>query len=310
MNKLTSIIPFWLALLPLFSFQALAEEAEEADQAAADEEAEYWEWAERTWNSLTPRTGGISLGNGMASLNVPQQFAYFSPQDARVILEELWGNPPNEEDNLGILMPAGVSALAEESWAVTIDFEQSGYITDDDADDLDYDDMLSTMKEQTAAWNPERIEAGYEPIELVGWASRPFYDQSSHKAYWAKELKFGESDMHTLNYDVRVLGRKGVLVLSFIANMSQKETIDDNIGRVLEMANFAPGHQYIDFDPSTDEEAGYGIGGLVSGDPNYVASAGLIAKLILLLKKFGVYILAGIAAVGAGIYKMMKGGSS
>ena len=279
---------------------------DEQEYEMTDEEAEYWANAEAAWESLTPRTGGITLGQGLASLNVPQQFHYFSPQDARVILEDLWGNPPDEVDSLGLLMPAGYTAFDDESWAVTIDYEESGHISEDDADDLDYDEMLKTMQEDTAAWNEERMEQGYDPIELVGWASKPFYDKSAHKAYWAKELKFGDAEMNTLNYNVRILGREGVLVLNFIANMDQKDTIDSNVNTVLNMANFSPGNQYGDFDPSTDAEAGYGIGGMVSGDPNYMAELGLVAMAILLLKKFGVYILAGIAAVGAWLFKSRK----
>jgi uncharacterized membrane-anchored protein len=35
--------------------------------------------------------------------------------------------------------------------------------------------------------------------------------------YWAKEINFGGDSENTLNYNIRVLGRKGVLLLNFIA---------------------------------------------------------------------------------------------
>jgi hypothetical protein len=50
--------------------------------------------------------------------------------------------------------------------------------------------------------------------------------------YWARELKFGEQPVNTLNYNIRVLGRKGVLVLNFIANMDQQAVADTSLDAV------------------------------------------------------------------------------
>ncbi|TGL58699.1 DUF2167 domain-containing protein [Leptospira ognonensis] len=36
-------------------------------------------------------------------------------------------------------------------------------------------------------------------MELVGWASKPFHDAESKKFHWAKNIKFGNSDINTLN---------------------------------------------------------------------------------------------------------------
>jgi uncharacterized membrane-anchored protein len=44
-------------------------------------------------------------------------------------------------------------------------------------------------------------------------------EQEKHEQ-WAKEIRFGDREENTLNYNVRVLGRKCVLVLDFIAGMS------------------------------------------------------------------------------------------
>jgi len=92
----------------------------------------------------------------------------------------------------------------------------------ENANDIDYDEMLVEMKKDTKASSDARVEQGYETIELVGWAAKPFYDANERKLHWAKELRFGTQEMSTLNYDIRVLGRRGVLVLSFIANHLQR----------------------------------------------------------------------------------------
>ena len=53
----------------------------------------------------------------------------------------------------------------------------------------------------------------------------PSYDAAAHKLYWAKELMFGTDMDHTLNYNIRVLGRRGVLVLNAVAEMKQLAVI-------------------------------------------------------------------------------------
>ena len=101
--------------------------------------------------------------------------------------------------------------------------------------------------------------------------------------------------MNTLNYNIRVLGRRGVLLLNFIAGIDQKELIDQNLDSVLAIASFDKGAQYADFDPDIDKVAAYGLGALVAG--KLAAKAGILAGLILFLKKFGVFIVIGIAAL-------------
>ena len=141
-----------------------------------------------------------------------------------------------------------------------------------------------------------RQDQGYESLELIGWAAEPYYDESAHKLHWAKELNFGEADYNTLNYNIRALGRKGYLVLNFIADMSQLEEIDDALPAVLAAAEFREGYRYEEFDPQYDEIAAYGIGALVAGKA--MAKFGLFAKLALVFKKFWIVGLAVLVGIG------------
>jgi uncharacterized membrane-anchored protein len=104
-----------------------------------------------------------------------------------------------------------------------------------------------------------------------------------------------------LNYNIRVLGRKGVLILNFIAGMSQKEIIDSKLDTVLSMAEFDQGSRYEDFDPDIDTVAAYGLGALVAG--KVAVKTGLLAAALLFLKKFGVIVVAGVAGVFGKIFK-------
>ncbi|GAA3925730.1 DUF2167 domain-containing protein [Litoribacillus peritrichatus] len=268
--------------------------SEAAAEAFSAEEEQYMTWATNLWQSLNPQTGEIKLPNAVATVKVPENFYYLSPQDAEKVLVEVWGNPPGNL-TLGMLFPADTTPFDQEAWAVTIQYEEDGYVSDEDADDIDYTDLLEQMQKDTAEGSKQRVEMGYEPIELIGWATTPYYDAASNKMHWAKEIKFGDDPVHTLNYNIRVLGRKGVLVLNFIAGMHQKQLIETNLDDVIAMAEFDQGAKYADFDPDIDQVAAYGLGALVAG--KVIAKTGFLAAAILFLKKFGIFIVIGIGAL-------------
>ncbi len=255
----------------------------DAQSAEELERQRYVEWANTFLESLTPSSGEITLPGGKASLTVPEDYYYLNPQDTKRVLEEAWGNPESEL-TLGMLFPAKYSVLDRASWGVTLEYVEDGYVSDEDAQDIDYADLLSQMQQDTKDSNEWRLEQGYPPIELMGWAETPFYDASTHKLYWAKELKFGDSAQHTLNYNVRALGRQGYLVMNFIANMDQLEEVNGARDQVLAMASFNEGHTYDEFDPDIDNVAAYGIGGLIAG--KVLAKTGFFALALVFLKKF------------------------
>jgi len=268
-----------------------------------DEQAQFEAWVAQFDASLDRQTGTIALPNGVATLDVPDGYYYLSPQDSQRVLVEAWGNPEGEPP-LGMLFPAGKSPLDADSWGVTIDYSEDGYVSDEDAHEMDYAELLQEMQSSTRDESKERVRLGYEAIELVDWAAPPYYDSVEHKLHWAQELKFGDMEDHTLNYNIRVLGRKGFLRMNFIANMSQLSEINRNVDSVLAMAQFNDGYRYEQFDPEYDKYAAYGIGGLVAG--KVLAKTGLLAGLLIFGKKFGVFIIAGLLGLGAKLFKRNK----
>jgi len=294
--KLNAIVVFITIFFTSYAY-AVSE-----DQPLSAEQEQYIASVKSLLGSLDRQQGEVTLPNGVATLNVPEAFYYLNPADTEKVLVELWGNPPESASGiLGMLVPSDLSLFDDGSWAATIEYEEDGYVSDENADEIDYDDLLSQMKQGASEANRQRIKQGYEPIELVGWASSPYYDKASHKLHWAQELKFGDSQSNTLNYNIRVLGRKGVLVVNFIAGMDQKEMIESRIDDVLALAEFNQGSRYEDFNPDIDTVAAYGIGALVAG--NVAVKTGLFAAALIFLKKFGVLI---VIAVGAFLRKLFR----
>ncbi|WP_027910333.1 DUF2167 domain-containing protein [Pseudomonas sp. URMO17WK12:I4] len=274
-----------LATAVPLSWADQAPQAQDAQESAAQEgaaESEYMS-EEQFLDSLNFRSGKVVLGGNLATLNLPDNMVFLDGDDAERVLVQAWGNPPDEKPPLGMILPKGVSPLAEESWAVTVEYEESGYVSDEDAADIDYNDMLKDLQQSAEEDNKWRAENGYEPVSIVGWASAPHYDAEGKKLHWAKEVQFGDSDEHTLNYNIRVLGRKGVLVLNFIAGMHQLPQIEQNVPAVLAMTDFNDGNRYADFNPDLDKVAAYGLGALIAGKA--AAKVGLFAAALVLLKK-------------------------
>ena len=256
-------------------------------------------------SKLSYQTGKVQLSGGMATITLPPSFRFLGEPDSRKLLVA-WGNPPESAQGvLGMLVPSDVSPLSEDGWAIVVTYDDDGYVNDEDAKTLDYDKVLNEMQEQTVASNEARQKEGFEPITLVGWAEPPHYDAQSHKMYWAKELKFGSSTDHTLNYSIRILGRRGVLVLNAVSSIGQLETVKKGTPDVLAAVEFNEGHRYADYLPGTDKAAAYGIGGLIIGAT--AAKAGFFKLIWVALLASKKLVFAGIVAAGAALKKFFSG---
>jgi uncharacterized membrane-anchored protein len=246
-------------------------------------------------------TGKIIIGSGITNLNVPKGFKFLNNEQSNYILSTLWGNPP-QKDILGIIFPENGGPFAEHSYAFILTFDEMGYVKDEDADKINYDDLLKQIQKEEVEENVVRKKEGYGSIHMEGWASKPYYDKNNKVLHWAKNLQFeNQEDGNTLNYEVRILGRKGVLSMNAVASMSDLDSVKKDIDKVLAIPSFTTGNTYKDFDSKTDNIAAWTIGGLVAGKILLkVGFWAVLAKFFIAAWKF---ILIGLVAVGGVIKK-------
>jgi uncharacterized membrane-anchored protein len=286
-----------LAALLTLAWPALAK-IDGTDDAAKEAEAKTK--VEQWIAGLKFETGTVSIGSGLATATLPPEFKYLNGSDSSRLLT-LFGNPPQK--NLGTIFPAKTDLLRDENaWFIVMQYDEDGYVKDDDAEKINYTDLLKQMQTSISESNEERAKEGYSSLKLIGWATPPRYDRGSHKMFWAKEIKFGDSPENTLNYNIRMLGRKGVLVLNAVAGMNKLAEIEAATPQILSMVDFNAGNRYTDFNGSTDKVATYGIAALVAG--GVAAKAGLFKVAGIFLLKFWKVILIGIAAVGGFVKKI------
>lgn len=245
-------------------------------------------------NSFTYEEGTITLKDGIAEIKVPVGYKFLNASQSSYVLSDLWGNPPSEV--LGMLFPKHINPIDDNfTYAVEITYSNDGYINDEDAKDLNYDDLLEQMQKDTNTSNPERKKLGYPTMNLVGWASAPFYDEVNKKLHWAKEIKFEGEEANTLNYNIRVLGRRGYLNLNAIGTIDILPEVQKDVNQILNSVSFTEGNKYADFNPEMDEVAAYGIAGLIAG--KILSKAGFFAVILKFWKVILIALAGGFAAI-------------
>lgn len=254
-------------------------------------------------SELDIRQGEVILPGGEAKLEVSESFFALDAEDARYVVETLWGNPPSPEV-LGMIFPRDKSPV-EDTWGIVITYDAMGYVSDADAASINYDDLLEQMRSEIEAENAERRKEGFPSMSLLGWAEPPKYDSKERKLYWAELIRFEGDTENTLNFKIRALGRKGVLQLNFVAAAADLAEVKVAAPAVLAMTSFVAGSRYSDFNPDLDTVAAVGIGGLIAGKA--AAKAGLLAMALLFLKKGFVVILIAIGALWGRIRNFFSG---
>ncbi len=264
--------------------------AQDADTSSASTEENFQKILEKD-KAIKYQTGNIHV-NADVKLTVPAGYKFMNKQDAEFVVFDFWGNP-RQDGLLGMVVKDGYSIVDQDAWAFVVTYENSGFVKDEDAEDIDYDEMMEELQSDEEDTNEERAKEGYPAIHITGWAAKPFYDKKNNILHWAKSIKFGDAADTTLNYDVRILGRKGVLSLNAVGTVSQIGDIKAHVPDIIHIAQFKEGSRYQDFDPKYDKVAAYTIGGLVAG--KLLAKVGIFA---LILKNIKLVIFALVALFG------------
>ena len=224
----------------------------------------------------------LDLGHG-ASIDLPENFGYLAQPEAGKLMEKM-GNLYND-DLIGLIAPKAEDA----EYFVTLRYEESGYVKDDE--ELDAEEILEAMREGEEEYNAERKKLGFPPIHAAGWGEKPHYDRARHHLVWG--LTVESPDGASVNYATRVLGRNGYVSLNLVTDPKDLAKDKPAAALLLSKTSFNPGKRYEDFDSSTDKVAEYGLTGLVLGG----AGLGLAkAAKLGVLAKFSKVIIAALIA--------------
>jgi uncharacterized membrane-anchored protein len=219
----------------------------------------------------------------------------FIPQPQATKLLQAMGNPGDDPRMQGLVFPKG-----EDGWFMTVRYEASGHIKDDDAKEWNADDLLESYKEGTEAANEERVKLGAPALEVLGWAEKPAYDAGTHRLVWAmssREKGADASAEHGVNYNTYLLGREGYFSMNLVTGLKDLPAHKPESQAMLSALAFNEGRRYQDFDEKTDHVAEYGLAALVLGVG--AKKLGLLAAIGVFFAKFAkVFLIGGIALLG------------
>ncbi len=238
----------------------------------------------------------------IAQIQIPAGCVFFGKDDMKEFMEKTHNLYSDAE--LGVLDNPDKG----HGYLVLFSFDDIGYIKDAADEKLDADQMWSTMQSNNEKANDKRKENGWTQWQLVQWVEKPKYNSQTQKLEWAVQIKDDRNEF--VNYNTRVLGRRGVMNVVLNPNGSL-EAVLPGFEKTLNDFTFTQGNKYAEW-TTGDKVADIGLAALVVGGAGALAAkTGLLGKLwglIALLVAKGFKIIAVIFVVIGGFFKKLFGG--
>lgn len=198
-----------------------------------------------------PSVGALS---DVAEVQLPAGYVFAGANDTRTIMEA--NQNPTSGKEVGFVAPP------EREWFAVFEFDDVGYVRDDEKGELDAAALLESIKAGTDTANKERQRRGWPIMTITGWEQPPRYDESTHNLEWAIR---GESEgAPVINYNTRLLGRRGVMEVTLVTDPSNLATSLPKFKSMLAGFGFSQGQKYAEFRQG-DRIAEYGLKGLIVG---------------------------------------------
>ncbi len=215
----------------------------------------------------------------MAKVDIPSGYLFADGNDTRLLMEAM-KNPPSGAE-LGFVAPVDIG------WFVVFEFDELGYIKDDEKHSLDANAILTALRNSNEKANEERRKRGWPIMTIIGWEQQPHYNAVTHNLEWAIR---GESEgSSVINYNTRLLGRSGVMRVTLVTDPPKLNETLPKFKSIIDMHAFNQGHKYTEFRRG-DKVAKYGLTGLIVGGATAVA---VKTGALKWLWKLGIAVLIG-----------------
>lgn len=286
MKNMTRALMFGTALLLALTAPLRSQDAEPTAEEAAAQKA-----YEDFMSSLSWKTEGTGMLGSRAEIAIPAGFRFLGGDDASKLMK-FYGNLSNGSE-LGFIAPDNLE------WFAVFEFEDVGYVKDDEKDKLDAGEILQQLKEGQKAANEELTRMGQPTLNVLGWHTPPFYNKETNNLEWAIRLSSSNGG-EILNYKTKLLGRRGVMDVVLVCSEEQLASVIPQYQSLIAGYAYKKDESYAAFTKG-DKIAEYGLVGLIAGGGLLVAAkSGLLAKL---WKPIAV----GLVAIGAFIKRIFRG---
>lgn len=227
-----------------------------------------------------------------AQMNLPSGYRFLDAGESKKFMELTQNLSSGDEY---------VLAPDDFSWWTVFTFSDVGYVKDDEK--LDSVELLSSIKSGTEAGNEERKSRGWSTMTVTGWRYEPRYDKSTQLLEWAFSAVNDSDKVPIINYNTRLLGRKGVMEVVLVADPENLDFAVSNFKGAIKGFRFNAGETYAEYQEG-DHVAEYGLAALVAGGAAAVATKkGLWPLLLAFFAKGWKLIILGFLGIGALIKK-------
>jgi uncharacterized membrane-anchored protein len=235
------------------------------------------------------------ISGRLAEIELPDGYVFLDDSETQRFME-LTENPVSGTE------VATVTAAEDPRWFLVFEWDEMGYVPDEERDALDADALLRSIQEGNERGNALRRERGYGEFFITGWYDEPRYDAATNNLTWAIEGKDDQGHV-TINRMTKLLGRRGVMTATLVAGPDQLAAAEAASSPLLAASfRFQPGSKYAEYMAGEDRLAKIGLGALVvGGGAAALAKSGLLAR-------FWKLIVFGLVAVGAGARRLFFGG--
>jgi uncharacterized membrane-anchored protein len=238
----------------------------------------------------------VPLGK-VAELKLPADYQFVAPES----LDRFYELTQNVRggNEVGVVLAPG--------YMLFFDYNDTGYVKDEDKDKLDADKLMKSMTENQDAANSDRKRRGWDEMKLKGWATPPHYDAKTNNLKWAINLTSSQDGFKQvwINESIRLLGRSGVMNVTLASSTEGFKGAEIEAEKLLAGSfGYVSGQKYAEF-KAGDKVAAYGLSALVLGGGAVMAAKlGWFAAFGAWIGKAWKALVFALIALGAGIKKL------
>lgn len=242
--------------------------------------------------------GGTTVDLGVTStLDLGKDFVFLNAADTKQVLTDNHDKPSGTE--IGSVYPVDT----KQNWSLFLEYHDSGHIKDDEKKSIDANALLKSYRDGTEQRNKDL--PAEEHLRITGWDVKPFYDEKTHHLTWSIAAADAQN-RPLVNYDVRILTRTGYISAILVSDPEHRAEDEKVVSsQILSALQIKAGQRYEEFDGSKDKVSQYGLTALILGGAGLAVAkkVGLLAALVLLLKKFWIVL---VVVLGGG-WRWLKG---
>ncbi len=181
----------------------------------------------------------------------------------------------------------------------------AGYVSQEDWEDLDADDLLKQISDNTELSNAERAKHNIASLRIGGWLQKPKLNKDNNSVSWVFDVVDGEE--RYVNAISIKLGRKGYEKITWVSSYDNYLKSIDLMASLVDQQKFNKGSLYADYSMG-DKIAAFGIASLVAvtagGSQQKAGLAAIYAGIVAMGKKLLIPVLIALGALGAFFRKL------